>query len=178
MFSFLKATDFKTRLIVEVAIIFLSFIVLGSLILILGGDLGKRALAVQEKKGELQGMISAASSLDILKSDLERAKPYFSVLQNILPTRDKLIQLPRDLEAIAGRAKIDFNLTFGAETAAQENKPGYVAVTMSLGGRYKDIVQFLDRVGGSGYLVDWGAIDIVQAGDKYRVSVNSRVFSQ
>lgn len=113
-----------------------------------------------------------------LKSDFESAKPYISVLENILPIRDKLISFPRDIIFIAQKNKVEAAVSFGAETLASKTEAGFIKFTMTVDGSYSDILKFLQEAEKGKYIIDWVDTDLAFGNKKYKGSISGRVFLQ
>ncbi len=155
------------------AIIFLALFTLW-----LGSDISSRSAAVLEGRKNLVQKSEALRSLAALKLDSERAKSYSSLLQNILPLRDQLISFPKDLEGIARKNKVDFGFSFGAEVASKDNLPGSLGFAITLGGKYANILDFMEEVESSRYIIEWVEMDIALVGDIFKGSASGRVFSR
>jgi len=149
-----------------------------SLTIWLSGDLSRRAERIQNKKNEIASRSEKLGALAILKSDFESAKPYFSILDNILPTKDQLIRLPREFEDLAKANKINFGANFGEELASSEFAPGSIGFNFSITGSYDRITSFIKSAESGRYILDFGTFDISESGDGFKGALLGKVFSQ
>lgn len=170
--------DYKSRLVLNISLPAMTAVVILLLCLWLSSDISRRALLIQEKKNNLASRAEKLESLAALKSDFLSAKPYFSILENILPTKDQLIKFPRVLSDLARENKINFGTTFGEETKSTETSPGSIAFSLSVAGSYDKIVNFIKTAESGSYILSWSSIDIRDGGDGSRGVISGKVFSQ
>lgn len=170
--------EFKMRLLIVIGVSGLLLVVLGISIGILSYDIKGRARVIQDYKKELRAATEASLSLLSLQADFEHAKPYVSVLENILPIRDQLISFPKDLAFVAQKNKIASAVSFGAETLATDKVPGFVRFSMTLDGPYDNILKFMQEVERGKYIIDWSNIDFISDNKSYKGTIFGRVFFQ
>ena len=178
MVDFVTKKEFNSRLLVEGGFGLVVFIVAGISILLVSNDITRRAAATQEYKKEFKSAVDASLVLASLKSDFERAKPYVSVLENILPIRDQLISFPKDITFIAQINNLEASVSFGAETLATQNVPGFVKFNMIIEGQYNDLLKFMQEVERGKYIIDWSDVDFIFGNKQYKGTILGRVFFQ
>lgn len=143
-----------------------------------GYDLKRLALIVQHERQERAERGAATTALATLRSDALRAKQYRSTLENILPTKDDLIQFPREMAALGKQGGVDVVVTFGAETASTEKTLGTIRFAMTVDGSYDAVAAFMGVVERSRYIVAWDAVDITEQKGRYHATIDGRVFSR
>jgi Tfp pilus assembly protein PilO len=143
-----------------------------------GFDLYQLALTVQQERQERAERVAAAHALATLQSDALRAQAYRSTLENILPTKDTLIQFPKEIVALGKEGGEDVGVTFRTETASTEKTPGSIQFAMTVDGSYDEIAAFISRVERSRYIVAWDTIDVSEQKGRYRATIDGRVFSR
>ncbi len=178
MVDFVNNKEFNMRLLISIGIMVAAFFVASMIMILLGYDIGRRALMIQDYNKELKARVDASLSLLSLKADFESAKPYFSVLENILPIRDSLISFPKDISFIAQKNKISVAVSFGSETASASNAPGFVRFSMVAEGSYDDILKFIAEVERGKYVIDWSDADFSFNKKNYTATISGRVFFQ
>lgn len=141
-------------------------------------DISRLADAVRRGREGQAERAAAATALKTLQADALRAKPYRSTLENILPTKDNLIQFPREIVALGKQSGVDVAVTFGSETASTEKTPGSIRFAMAVDGTYDAIGVFLGAVERSRYIVAWDSIDVTDQKGRYRATIDGRVFSR
>lgn len=177
--NWLNVKDFKIQLSIEIGLWVVLILFFGSLFWWLSSDLSRRAGDFQQQRQEVKARVEAIQSFTVLKAEFLRAKPYSSVLENILPTRDQLIELPKFFASLAGKYKVDFSSNFGAETMGQNGLPSSIGVTMTMSGPYDQLVNALRALERERFILTWDAIDLLIGGEKsgaYRASLSARVF--
>ena len=176
MADFVNKKEFTVKLFTSIGIILVTCSVLGVLILLFGLDIARRANSVQGYKKDAKAALENSLSVLSLKSDFERAKPYVSVFDNILPIRDQLIAFPKDVALLAQKSKVEAGVSFGSETEPTDKYPGFVGFSMTMAGSYSDILQFMQSVERGKYVVDWGDVNFSLENKNYNVKVSGRVF--
>ena len=151
---------FKKKLLIRVSIAAGIVAVFALFIILLNADINKRLVRIKEYKTELAIRTQTLAILAELQQEAKRAEPLMQELQSALPSRDELISLPRELEKIAKRNKVDFGFVFGQENPAQGNQAGTVRFTMTLAGTYQNLVLFLRELESSPYVVSIASIDV------------------
>ncbi len=178
MADFATQKEFKMRLVINLGIVVGALFVASMIIVLLSYDIGRRALMIQGYTKELRARVDASLAISSLKTDFELAKPYFSVLENILPIRDSLISFPKDISFVAQKNKISAAVSFGSETASTVATPGFVNFSMVLEGSYDDILKFMAEVERGKYVIDWASVDFSFNKKNYTGTISGRVFSQ
>lgn len=170
--------DYKSRMIFNISLPLIGIAVFLSLSIWIAGDISRRAMLIQNKKNETASRAEKLGSLAVLKSDFESAKPYFSILENILPMKDQLIRLPREFEDLAKNHKINFGSSFGEEVASTPSAPGSIGFNFAIGGSYDRIVSFIKSAESGRYILNFMSIDISETSDGFRGTLGGKVFYQ
>ena len=105
--------------------------------------------------------------------------PYILGIENILPSRDELVNFSRDLSAAAGQNSVSFTSKFSGENligkiSADDLK--WIGVDFTLGGGFDNIVNFLKTVENSRYSIKLNALDLSRRDNDYRGLLNGKVF--
>ena len=151
---------------------------LGLLTFLLGADMSRLANKIQQAREEHAGRVAAVSAFATLQSDAIRARPYSNALENILPTKDNLIEFPKEMKELGRRNGIDVAITFGAEAQSSGKSPGSIRFAMTADGSYDGIVAWMSAVEHSRYIVGWNSVDVVEQKGRYHASIDGRVFSR
>lgn len=117
-------------------------------------------------------------SITTLKSGFDEAKGYVDILERLLPTKDALINFPKEMNELGRQQNIEATVSFGTETAGNESSPGSIQFLLNARGAYDAIANFLKAVEESRYLVAWDNIDISEHAGKYEAKINGKVFSR
>jgi Tfp pilus assembly protein PilO len=151
-------------------------LVLAGLLFFLRVDIKNTVLEIDQKSSDLAMRSTSLSSAAELKADFKEASLHFSLLENILPSRDNLLLFSKELEDLAANNNLEFGLTFGAETLAKEREPGNLCFRMVLTGGYDDFVNFLKDMERGRYFVDFNNIDITKNDEIFSGIIQGMVF--
>ena len=176
MVDFVTEKEFSRRLLLLVGTVLAICIAAIFIMLFLSYNIKNNAVTVQNYRKELKSRMNASLSILSLKSDFERAKPYFKVFENILPIRDQLIAFPKEISFFAQKNKVDVAVSFGAETPATGSAPGSVRFGIRAQGSYENILKFMQEVGRGKYIIDWGDIDFSADSKGYQGIIAGKVF--
>lgn len=144
----------------------------------LGFDISRRVSSIQQNKKDLTFRSSASEALLFLKSAGEQAAVDRLFLENLLPTQDKLIDFPKDLDGLARINRVDMDFNFGEEAPGGEATPGHIAFNIIVKGELNNILNFLRAMEGSRYLMEFNAYNLTVEGKNYQAMINGKVFSQ
>lgn len=150
---------FKKKLFTQIGIAIGSVILLVIFIVLVNSDINKRVESIEQAKGEIALRIRTIELLTGTNSDLKRAEPLFARMQTLLPTKDQLINFPRELQQAARNYALELGFSFGAERLAVGDTPGAIKFTMTAAGDYDNIVDFLRYVEQHRYLISLDSVD-------------------
>jgi len=147
---------------------------------IVAGHLAGNARKILQQKSDLALRISATGQLASLKADSDKAQPLFTILNSILPPKDDLINFGQSLTQLARTERIDLGFTFGAETPAKGNLPGFIPFSLTGTGTYENFQKFLRDVEKSRYIVKFNSVDLVRQGENstFGIIAEGQVFYQ
>lgn len=131
---------------------------------------------IDQERSALASKSNALSSLASLRGDFEKAKPYLSLLENILPPRDQLLVFSNELEGLAQKNNLQFGFTYGEEKPSTITVPGSLAFKISLTGNYDGITAFLKALENERYFIDISNVDDSRKGDDFSAIINGKVF--
>ncbi|MBU4348275.1 type 4a pilus biogenesis protein PilO [Patescibacteria group bacterium] len=154
----------------------LGILALAGILFFLKVDIKNSVLEITQKRNALAVRTNSLSSTAELEADFKQASSYFSLLDNILPSRDNLLLFSKEIEDLAVKNKLEFGFTFGVETLANEKEPGSLCFRMVLTGSYDSFVSFLKDIETSRYFMNFNNIDITKKGDGFSGIINGTVF--
>jgi Tfp pilus assembly protein PilO len=131
---------------------------------------------IKIERNALASKSGALSSLASLQEDFEKAKPYLTLLENILPPRDQLLVFSNELSGIAKQNGLDFGFTYGEEKASTDTTPGSLNFKISVNGSYNGIAGFLRALETERYFIDIASVDESVKGDGFSAIINGKVF--
>ncbi|MBN2197603.1 type 4a pilus biogenesis protein PilO [Candidatus Wolfebacteria bacterium] len=170
--------NFKKRLLINISIpLVICFVLIASLIF-LSSNISQKTEKIKQQKGELSFHLQSTESLALLSKDFEKSKKYIAQLESILPDRDKLITLPRNIGVIANQSQIDLNSTLGKEESSQNQQLRETDIVMNGQGPIDNFINFLKAVENSLYLIKFNEFDLSRTGEEFKISIKGRVFSK
>lgn len=171
-----SAMKFRKRLTIIIVILLAISTVLGGILIFVGSDISKRTEQIIQAKRDLLFRLQSTETLALLRRDSQGAKNYTYELNNILPSRDQLINFPRDLAIIARQNKIELNAGLGKESVSDGNL-AQTNFNMTGQGSSDNFIAFLKSVETAKYFINLDSIDFIQQGNTFRALINGRVFS-
>lgn len=166
---------FKQQLIIVLAIYLGLIVLLGAVLIWLGNDISQKAGNINQLQNEISLKTKANESLAALRQDYAKAQSYETALNNILPSRDQLLGLRRELETMASQSKIDFSINLGKEES-QGTQGGTIGIGAVMAGGFEQISNFLKTLENSRYLLRFDNFDLTREEGKFRMRLNGQVF--
>jgi len=155
------------------------------ILLIFGGinfwlryDINRNVASIQNNKREIFAYAHATETLSALRTDLAKAKNEKPFLESILPRSEELINLSRDLSALAKQTNVEAVLNFGNEVKGSDNVPGFIYFNLAITGTFNNWLKFLETLEKGRYLMAFDSFNITSDGKTYRLNTNGKVFTQ
>lgn len=152
-------SNFKQEFVKKLLIAFLIIAVPLAGLIFLGWDINRRAQEIKKQRQELADRSAKLSLFAQLQSQSTKAEPYFSILKNILPGRDQLLDFPREMENLANQEGVGFGFTFGSEVPPSAEQPGWMNFTIVIQGSLPKIFRFIKAIENSRFLVNFRSFD-------------------
>lgn len=175
------STDyFKNKLWVNIAIVVLLAAGLSTLLIFIGRNISKKTNQILTIRQELKSRLNAIQSLANLRQQSEQARANFNALQTLLPTKDDLVNIPKEFNELAKTNKIELGFSFGNETATTDSEPGFTAFNLTLSGSYDNLVKFLKALEKNRFSISFDSLDVTQDPQNQRFSalISGKIFSQ
>jgi len=171
---------FKKKILVNAAITLAIILILAIGLIFSGRGISQRVAKIQSLRKELNTRLTALNSLTNLRQQSEKAKSFFGSLQTLLPTKDELINFPKELNGFAKTNKVEIGFSFGNETAPTDSQPGFTAFNLTLSGSYDNLVKFLKALEESKFFVGINSLDVTRdsQSQKFSALISGKVFSQ
>lgn len=152
------------------------------LLIILGFDISNKVGEIERIRGELYSNSENINKLAILRSDYNKAQPYFSELDNFLPTRDELINFSKEMNVLAEQSGVFFDNPpkLSNENTSQNNinNINSVDVTATIKGGFDNILIFLKSIEKSRYVIKYDTLDISKqnGNSNYEAKLKGKIF--
>lgn len=160
----------KARLLIQIGVSLGIALVILTLVIFLGLDIGKRANDVAVSRGELNGKIKQLNNLAELQSDKETSEIYSIKLQEVLPKRDDLLSFPSRIDAIAGSHNVASQFSFGNESDKN------IQFSLVIQGNYNNIVSFIETIEKDILFLDLESFDVVGSDIEYSAKLVGTIY--
>ncbi len=166
----------KKQLILTAGLGALIILILGAVLIILRADILKKSGQINEIKKELGFRSTIIKSLSTMRGDINLIKPYVFGLDNILPTKDQLINFSKDLNMMAAQNKINLASNFSGENVESSKGLKWIGLTATAEGNSNDLINFLKAIESSRYSVKLDNVDFSEKDGKFKMFLNGKVF--
>lgn len=169
--------NFKKKIILNIGISLGIISILGVILFFLNSNIQEKTRQIQETRLELNLRSQITKTLDSLRRESEQAKLYSAELENILITKDKLVNFSQGLRIIAQQNQIDLKLIFGAETPKIKTGLGEINVTITIDGSFDNLIKFFQGLENSRYSVKLDKLDLTRKDDgDFKATLSGVVF--
>jgi Tfp pilus assembly protein PilO len=155
-------SNFQKQILKHLAISATGIIILFIILILVKGDVGRRADLAEGLKATLAGHNQATESLIRLKAGEKEASSYLATLKNQLPFEEELINFPKEIIGLAERDKVELGFTFGGRGTEELDQLGSLSFSMSSSGTYDDTLAFLKRIESHRYFISLDSISLTQ----------------
>lgn len=120
----------------------------------------------------------SAQDLSVLIKEWEIAREYKEEVAALVPTKDSLVALSKDFQAIAKTYDVSLDFSFGTETNPQSQGLGSITFSAVAGGTVQDVLDFFEGIENKYYAMRIEAVDITASnkGESSRVAFNGKMF--
>lgn len=130
-------------------------------------------------KQELEKRSSLVSQIQKLEQEKLEASPYFTALQQYLPTESEAIKFEEKLQELATENHLDLSFRFGALNTKEDQDSKNYSFDFILSGKQKDILQWFQNVENLPYAFSFEKIEFIEqsfGGGAYTVKVLGRIY--
>lgn len=131
-----------------------------------------------DARQEIDKRINFLISLVTLNSDYNRfGRDYLTILKNVVPEQDKLLNLAQELEALAASLEFEFGFSFLEEIEPNPPEFGSLNFKLNIGAQNIDkISSFIQRLEGFRYLISVNGMSINRDAEKINANISGRVY--
>ena len=169
--------NFRRRLMTDISI---SFIIISALIVGLvffALNIKSDAKKIVEVRQELLNRSTSLKSFAFLSSQYNaKGKDYLQILNNVTPTYDQLIDLPKSLQSLAAKEDLGFGFTFTGETLSTTDKLGEARFTINLQGELFQFLNFIEEMDKMRFITSLDSFDLSGEDNKSQMLIVGRVF--
>jgi Tfp pilus assembly protein PilO len=172
--------NFKKALYINILIV--AVILTGAFFLTsyLQKEITKKSEEIYKYKSDLALYVASLSNLAKLKEVSPKADLYLIQLNKLMPSRDRLIDLPGFIGDFARANQVQVNFSFrGGGKNPEDNSPGFENFSIDINGYMNNILNFLNATEESGpqFILNLGSFNLNQTSQGiYRFSSDGSVF--
>ena len=174
------ANNFRLNLLLGIGIIIVSFVLLGLVLYWFSGNIAADTQKVIENRATINKQTRSIASLAELKAVASQADTYRAKMQELLPSKDDLLDFPKWLEDRSKTYQLSLRFTFeGTTIMPQTNEPGAVIFTIDVSGPYDNLRRFFKELEMTSprFLASVDKLDVTFLDNiKYRAIAEGRVF--
>jgi len=160
---------------VSIALGVIGILVLG--IVLFGVNISSSTAKIVAAREEIATRTISLQSLASLRADYtNKARAYLNVLHNIVPQKDELIDLSKDIQAIASADNLEYGFTFIGENQPTGSDLGFVKFNLRLGGTLPNLLSFLKNIQNFRYLVDIESATLYREESLMRMNLTGSVY--
>lgn len=136
-----------------------------------------KATGLNKRSQEIQQESSILELQRRLEAEAKQAEVLEPLLKKRLASQNDLLGFSRELGDIAGAVNVNVVPAFTGESQGGNGRFGSTGVTLTVDGRWNDIISFLDALNSSRFIVRLTNIDLSRLGDEgiYRLSGRGEV---
>lgn len=137
-------------------------------------SLARKIESARQELGRRWGILVTVSEL---KSSYSKdVEGYVKVMESIVPEKDKLIDLPKEIQSLAARQNLEFGFAITGETPAAPPAFGAVHMNLNLKGKASDLLRFLETLQTFRYLTVIDTVSYSRESEKVALIVRGKVF--
>jgi len=160
---------------ISVALGMVGVLVLG--VVFFGLNIKSSTRKIVSAREELAARTISLQSLASLRADYaNKARAYLNVLHNIVPQKDELIDLSKDIQAVASASNLEYGFTFIGENQPTADALGFVKFNLKLGGSLTNLLNFLKNIQNFRYLIDIESVSIYREESLMRMNLVGSVY--
>ena len=127
---------------------------------------------------EIDKRINFLISLVTLSSDYNRfGRDYLTILKNVVPKQDKLLNLAQELETLAASLGLEFGFSFLGENAPNPPEFGSLNFKLNVGANnINKIFSLIQRLEEFRYLINVNGVSINRSAEKINAVINGRIY--
>jgi Tfp pilus assembly protein PilO len=169
--------NFRKRLLTDLSIALIILVAFLGGIVFFRASIKKTTEKIVNLRKALVEKTSAIGSLVNLRQQSVAAQGYLNFLYSIVPTKDQLIDLPRDFQSLASQEKLGLGFSFGGENAPAPPNLGSVSFKLSIrGSSFDQLFRFIQRLQNFKYLSSIDNLSIRKLDSELEMEITGRVF--
>lgn len=147
-------SNFHKKLVVEILIALAVIAALSVGIVIFWKNIGDYSTQIVSSRKQLVSWNESVQSFVAIRSQYNtKAEEYLNILHNVLPERDALLGLRKELQFLAAGDNISLNFSFAGNLKTLSPLIGSVLFNMNLQGDFEKLIEFIKKIDNFQYLI-------------------------
>ncbi len=173
-----SASSFGMRLLTHIGItFFVGILIITATIFLRTGTANKISLVV-EKNRAIGAYGDSVNNLAELKKAFGGTEIERATLNQILPTRDRLLKVPKEIRLEAQKLGVNAVMTLGTEFEAEDNSLPGIAFQLTTDGAIETLISFMDKLKKLPYLMSLDSVNVSGEENKSSLAVSGKLFSK
>ena len=139
-------------------------------------DIIDKVNSAENIRKEMNSYSRVAEELNLLRSDIDKIKPYLFELNNAVQTKDQLVNFNKDIKIIANQNQVSVVSNFSDEKESVKSGLKEIGVSVNANGGLENLINFLKALEKSNYSVKLNTLDFSQSDKEYKAVFNGEVF--
>lgn len=169
--------SFRKQIIFQVVIGLIILAALFAGLIFFGSNIRNYSVRINSARGELLERSASLSSLASVRNQYKtKAENYLNILNNIIPSRDQLINFAREVQAVTDDVS-GFGFTFVSENPPTANSFGIINFVINLQATIPQFRKFLENIENFKYIVTIENFGLSrQSGETFQIPIRGQVF--
>lgn len=164
----------RSSLFINVGVTLGILIILLIALFLASRDVQTEASSIKAAKDDLKTRSQQLNDLARLREESKLAEPSLVKLETIIPERDDLFSVRRELEQLAAANSLAVNFSFGNENPKEDNL-GNINFEMKLTGGDFNIRNFINEVESNRPFVKINVLDMVRQENNFSATIKGQI---
>ena len=161
---------------IKIAFWLILFLAMAGGLVYLRLDIIDKVNSAENIRKEMNSYSRVAEELNLLRSDIDKIKPYLFELNNAVQTKDQLVNFNKDIKIIANQNQVSVVSNFSDEKESVKSGLKEIGVSVNANGGLENLINFLKALEKSNYSVKLNTLDFSQSDKEYKAVFNGEVF--
>jgi hypothetical protein len=171
------SSDFKKSLYLNFGIIAVVIAVFALFYILLELNIQKQITTINDIKSKKATASESAENLSVLIKEWATAKNYSQQVALLVPSKDDLVSLQKDINNIARTDNVSLGFNFGLESAGDAGSLGNITFKATVDGTSDGILNFLKDVENKYYSLKINVLELnVLSGGLLRLTMSGQIF--
>ena len=162
------------EMLIAVAIIFALLATLA----FLGFRISKLTATISRNIQEVLDRSASIKLLSVLEGQYaSKGERYLQILENVIPSKDALIDLQKEFQSLAAQENVSFGFTFLGETPKSQSSLGTVTYRLNVqGGNLDALFRFMKRMAGFRYLNSFTNVAVNKPDSNFQMVLSGQAY--